>query len=132
MQDSALAFVIGSSWTAVVPFYMGFHSLLPRVQDRSEDTYYRYTLFAPLYIGSMSAMAIQIHHKYDVPIKTAFLIIGILSALLVAAYVTFSNTYDLDESELCMYYIMLFVYHIVVYTVIVSSMYEYITSDRLT
>lgn len=129
IQESALAFVIGSSIVATAPFYVGFHSLLPRVRNLDDYTYYRYTLFAPMYIGSMSAFAIQIHHRFDVPIKTAFLMIGILSALIVSAYITFNDVYDFDVSRLYMQYIILFVYHIIVYTVVVSSIYEYIIKN---
>lgn len=131
MRDLVAAFIIGSSLPAFASFFMGFNSLNessinPNNCFGSDDMYYGYTIVAPLYIGSMSAIAAYINNKYDLSVRESFAIISVISVLLVSIMITLCDVYDFSDRRLWVQYFYLLLFHSFTYVVVVATLYMYI------
>ena len=89
------AFIIGSSFFAFILFFLGFGSIQHQVNKNNcvekyigINTYGAYTIIVPFYLGLMSAIAIYIQDRYDMSIRKAFFLIGIISAIIVSIVIT--------------------------------------------
>lgn len=134
MQDSLTAFIVGSSWPAFVLFFMGFHSYDKKFNKNNciekifdTDPYYFYTILAPVYMGTMSMGAVWLHNYYNISIRAAFLIISLISASLVAVSITVCDVYNFSQERLIEQYLRLIVYHLLLYNLIIATLYEAIT-----
>ena len=131
MQDILTAFIVGSSWPAFVTFFYGFHyydkkfnkdNCVEKILDI--DPYYFYTIVAPLYMGIMSAIAIGLHKYFDISVRTAFLIISLISAVIVAISITVCDIYNFSQSRLTEQYVRLIIYHLLLYNLVIATLYE--------
>lgn len=133
MHDMLLAFIIGSSWISSISFFIGFHGIQSQVNKNNcaekifgINTYYTYTVLAPLYIGLMSAFAIWFSKKYEISTRKCFLIIGIISAIIVSIIITICNIYNWSTQRYMLQYAKLQIYHFIIYSVVIATLYLYL------
>lgn len=135
MKEYLKAFIIGSCWFSFVLFFIGFGSIQYEVNKDNcvikmfdKNTYRTYTILAPLYIGIMSVIAIAIRNYYKISTRKAFIIIGIISALIVSAVITFCRIYNWTPTRYFKQYIKLQLYHFILFSGIIATIYIYLDS----
>ena len=128
-----LAFVTGSSWLAIILFFIGFSQYKGKLNPNNclqqllqSDPIMVYPLIAPLYLGLMSAIAIFIRNRYGITTRKAFFIIGIISALIVSIIITVCKIYPFSKTRLFEQYVRLQIYHFVVYSIIIANIFIYL------
>jgi hypothetical protein len=136
LRDIVTAFIIGASLPAFILFFTGFYALRDSYNPENclthitgVDTYYAYTLIAPMYIGVMSAIAVYLSKTYNLTTHQAFTIIALISATIVSVAITYCEMYNWTPERLNYQYFKLFFYHAVLYIVIIATIYNYIECD---
>jgi hypothetical protein len=127
------AFIIGSSWLVFVMLFVGFFNYRGKLNPSNcmtnilgFDPFMTYAIIAPLYIGSMSVLAIMIKNRYDISTRKAFFLVGIVSALIVSIVITVCRVYNFSKQRLFEQYIRLQLYHFILYSGIIANLYIYI------
>jgi len=144
MSQLLTAFLVGSSWPAFIGFFLGFGNLpasninkqnvcLPLDQSKDIDgiansVYKVYSRVAPLYLGLMSTVAAWLHVNMRWSLTSAFLAVGVLSALIVSTVITACRVYTWDESELIKQYARLQLYHFITYSIIIRPLFQAVTT----
>ena len=129
------AFLIGSSWISFVIFFRAFyrynkHAMIQPTNCiqrllNNMDPYYFYTLTAPLYLGTMSMLAIILTQLFNIKSYYSFFIIGIISATIISTSITVCDLYKFSKSRLREQYMWLYLYHSLVFGVLISGIYHY-------
>lgn len=135
MRDYLKAFIVGSSWLAFVFLFIGFGNIQGEVNKNNcaeratgISTYRVYTIVAPIYLGIMSMVAIYIRDWQQISTRKAFFIIGIVSALIVSFAITFCKVYNWTTSRYLLQYVKLQLYHFIIYSIIIASLYLSLSS----
>jgi signal transduction histidine kinase len=129
-------FVVGSSWPVFVLFFMGFYSYSYNKKINENnclskylniDPYYFYTIMAPLYLGTMTSIAIYLHQNYDISIEKSFLIISLISAFITSLAITICSIYNFSDERLKEQYLRLIIYHLIIYNLVILTIYKLIS-----
>ena len=130
-----MAFLIGSSWISFASFFMGFHGLSQKSWNKHnclerivKDPYYLYTIIAPLYLGTMSALAVAMSIYFNLSTTVSFLIIGLISPAIIAIIITKCNLYRFTTHAYRKQYAVLFLLHFAIYNIVVAGSYQVISS----
>lgn len=130
MKDALKAFLIGSSFPAFFLFFIGFHSYTNKFNKNNciaawfkMEPYYFYTLVAPVYMGTMSMLAILLCKYAKIAVRTSFFIVSIVSTLLVSTAITMCDVYRFSKTRLKEQYIRLLGYHFFLYNIVIVNLY---------
>lgn len=133
IKNIFLAFIIGSSWMTFVLLFYGFYGYQGKFNPNNcienilnIEPYYFYTLFAPLYIGLMSALAIILHLYYHIPIRQSYFMIGIISAICISITITYCDVYQFTRERLFQQYLRLQIYHYLIYSIVIANIYIFL------
>jgi len=131
MTDYLKAFIVGSSLPAFALFFIGFYGNKKYISAQNCVTktldiepYIFYTVGAPLYMGLMSMLAVLISEQYRISIQQSFFIVSLLSPIIVSFLVTYCDIYTFSPRRLKEQYLRLFVYHFMLYNLIIFTIYE--------
>lgn len=127
LKSILTAFLIGSSWPIFIIFFRAVYryklkrafnpdNCIPRLFQM--EPYDWYTQHAPLYLGLMSALAIIIHHFFNLSIIVSYSLIGIISSILVSTAITLCRFYNFAPNRLQWQYFYLLMYHFITFNVI--------------
>lgn len=135
-KNYVLAFIVGSSLLAFGSFFIGFNSVQDYIFPDNclknmskypfEDMYFTYTIFAPIYLGTLSMLAVFIHDYFKITMNMSFLITGIISSMLVSGFITLCHIYKYPRKRLVEQYFRLLIYHGIVFNFIISPIYQYL------
>lgn len=123
MDEYLKQFLIGSSIPVVIPFYISVMNINPNIKNYS---YSNYTLIAPIYFGIMTMLSLFLAKKYNLDNRNRFLLIGIISATLVCTFSTLTKSYNFTTKEWIIYYISIFIRHILTYNITIYYLNKFI------
>jgi hypothetical protein len=140
LRDIVTAFIVGSSIPVVFLFFSGYYSYRGSYNLMGEfnsdgtavqpiDTYFKYTLIAPLFFGTTSAIAIYLSKKYDITTRQAMAIVSIIASTIVSLYITYRDVYTWDQERITQQYFILFFSYAILHILIIATIYEYIRGD---
>jgi hypothetical protein len=133
LRDIVTAFIIGSSIPAVFLFYSGFYSYRGsyNLENGTQpiDTYFKYSLIAPLFFGTTSAIAIYLSKKYGMTTRQAMLIVSVIASTIVSLYITYRNVYAWSQERITQQYFILFFSYAILHILIIATIYEYVRGD---
>ena len=118
------AFIVGSSWISFALFFLGFHTYKGKFKknnclNKYIEPYYFYTLFAPVYMGIMSVIAVYIHQHYNMSIEKSFIIISLVSPVIVSVAITMCDIYNFNQLRLIEQYARLIIYHSILFNLVI-------------
>ena len=109
------AFISGSSFPAILSFYIGFKSLEKSYKNINlSEQYILYTLIAPIYFGVNSVYAVILSNILNTNFRYGFLIISLISPSLLTKIndnLKFGKKY-------------LYIYNFVNYNMIIANIYS--------
>jgi len=111
------AFVVGSTFLVLAPFYYKVSSLSNQIKNYS---YKDYTLIAPIYLGIMNMLSLLLARTFNLSWNERFFYIGILSPLIVIMIVKYLESYNFSNEEWKQYYIILIAKHFIIFNVVVK------------
>ena len=130
MKQILKGFLVGASWPAFILFFRGFQSYQGKFnkhncikQQYGIEPYAFYSQIAPLYLGTMTAIAIAISKYFQISLDWSFLLVGVLSSMIVSFSITQCQVYNFTPSRLREQYLRLLLYHFVTYNVIIRNLY---------
>ena len=136
MEKALKAFLVGSSFPAFILFFIGFHAYSGKFRRKncinqwfSMEPYFFYTLIAPLYMGSMSVLAVLLAKYAKISVRASFFAVSIVSFLIVSAAITVCDIYQFSKKRLREQYVRLLGYHIFLYNVVIANLYLSITPN---
>jgi hypothetical protein len=131
MTDYLKAFIVGSSLPAFALFFIGFYGNKKYISAQNCVTkmlgiepYIFYTIGAPLYMGVMSMLAVLIGRQYRIPTRQAFFAVSLLSPIIVSFLITYCDIYNFSPYRLKEQYLRLFVYHSMLYNLVIFPIFE--------
>jgi hypothetical protein len=131
MTNYLKAFIVGSSLPAFALFFIGFYGNKKYISTENCVTktldiepYIFYTIGAPLYMGLMSMLAVLISQQYKLSIQKSFFIVSLLSPIIVSFLITYCDIYTFSPHRLKQQYLRLFVYHFMLYNLVIFTIYE--------
>lgn len=113
------SFVIGSSIISYLIILLVVIYLFKTKEAKFD--YYRYTVLAPIGIGTLSLLAKYVSIKYNVSLKKSYLFFSLLSATFVSINISRDDgTYDFASTQRWyIQYILIFVGHLFMYNMII-------------
>jgi hypothetical protein len=113
------SFVIGSSIISYLIILLVVIYLF-KTKEAMFD-YYRYTVLAPIGIGTLSLLAKYVSIKYNVSLKKSYLFFSLLSATFVSINISRDDgTYNFASTQRWyIQYILIFVGHLFMYNMII-------------
>jgi len=131
MTDYLKAFIVGSSLPAFALFFIGFYGNKKYISTQNCVTktldiepYIFYTIGAPLYMGLMSMLAIMISQQYKISTRQSFFVVSLLSPIIVSFLITYCDIYNFSPHRLTEQYLRLFVYHSMLYNLVIFTIFE--------
>lgn len=114
------AFISGSSFPAILSFYIGFKSLEKSYKNINlSEQYILYTLIAPIYFGFNSVYAVILSNILNTNFRYGFLIISLISPSLLTKI---NNVYIFNNLKFGKKY--LYIYNFVNYNMIIANIYS--------
>lgn len=115
-MDYLKSFVIGSSFSVFIIFYLMVFNLSNNIKQYSNE---KYAIIAPFYFGIMNVISLYIGKKFDLTLRERLLIISVTSIILVISYVKIFNVYNLTNSEWNTYYLTIIITHLFAFNIII-------------
>ena len=107
-------FILGSSFIIFAPFYYTFYKI-------KKESYYNYTFIAPLWFGIWNVISLIISEKFNLSIRSRYIIISFISYLTVISYATYSEYYKFKKKDWCRYYIIMLITYLLVWNVVIYN-----------
>ena len=113
------SFVIGSSIISYIIILLVVIYLFKTKEAKFD--YYRYTVMAPIGIGTLSLLAKYVSINYDVSLKKSYLFFSLLSAIFVSINISRDDgAYNFSSTQRWyIQYILIFVGHLFMYNGII-------------
>ena len=113
------SFVIGSSIISYIIILLVVIYLFKTKEAKFD--YYRYTVMAPIGIGTLSLLAKYVSINYDVSLKESYLFFSLLSAIFVSINISRDDgAYNFSSTQRWyIQYILIFVGHLFMYNGII-------------
>ena len=113
------SFVIGSSLPAFVILFLAVIYFL-QIEKTGLINYYRYSILAPLWLGSFSLVAKFISIKYNIRLNITYFIFSLVSAIAVSIWISYVKTYNFKTKERgYVQYLLIFIGHLFIYNKII-------------
>ena len=113
------SFVIGSSLPAFVILFLAVIYFL-QIEKTGLINYYRYSILAPLWLGSFSLVAKFISIKYNIKLNITYFIFSLVSAIAVSIWISYVKTYNFKTKERgYVQYLLIFIGHLFIYNKII-------------
>lgn len=123
------SFIIGSSLPSFIILFTAV-SYYFIIEKSTTYSYHKYSIAAPLYIGTMSLIAKLINLKLNISLRYSYLLISIVSILYVLSDISGLLDYPSynfkDEYRWKFQYFKVFIGHLFIYNVIIYSLDSYL------
>lgn len=120
MSEYVKDFVIGSSWPVFVLYFYNVASISDNVKNYS---YVNYTLIAPIALGVFNVLGHMFAERFNLDRMQRFVLTGLVSAIGVSFYAVLFKAYNfISVNEWLIYFVVLLLLYMVVFTIIVNGL----------
>ena len=107
-------FVIASSYIVFLPFFYVFYNL-------KKESYFNYTLLAPLWFGVWNVISFIISKHYGLSLRSRFILVSFISYSVIISYASYKDFYNFTKKQWCKYYILMLITYLVTWNVVIYN-----------